>query len=92
VGGGKAVQGKNLLPKRWPIASFANDENLADRIGHRLLIGWVIALIGGIAGLFLSYWWDLPSGAAIVCTFGALLVLVSTYTLIRGPWARMAEE
>ena len=51
--------------------------NLADRIGGRLLIGWIIALIGGVAGLFLSFYWDLPSGAAIVCTFGVLLVLVS---------------
>src|SRR6266576_2786423 len=51
--------------------------NLARRISHRLLIGWVIALIGGIAGLFFSFWWDLPSGAAIVCTFGVLLILVS---------------
>src|SRR5436309_122110 len=57
--------------------------NLAQRIGNRLLIGWVIALIGGVAGLFLSYWWDLPSGAAIVCTFGALLILVAGYALIR---------
>ena len=51
--------------------------NLARRISNRLLIGWIIALIGGVAGLFLSFWWDLPSGAAIVCTFGALLILVS---------------
>jgi zinc/manganese transport system permease protein len=51
--------------------------NLARRTGNRLFIGWVIALIGGIAGLFLSFWWDLPSGAAIVCTFGALLILIS---------------
>jgi len=58
--------------------------NLARRIGNRLLIGWIIALIGGVAGLFLSYWWDLPSGAAIVCTFGALLIVVSGYALIRG--------
>jgi zinc/manganese transport system permease protein len=56
---------------------------LADRIGNRLLIGWVIALIGGIAGLFLSFWWDLPSGAAIVCTFGAILIIVSIYSLLR---------
>ena len=47
------------------------------RISRRLLIGWIIALIGGIAGLFLSFWWDLPSGAAIVCTFGAILILIS---------------
>jgi len=57
--------------------------NLADRIGNRLLIGWVIALIGGVAGLFLSFWWDLPSGAAIVCTFGILLVLISFVGLWR---------
>jgi zinc/manganese transport system permease protein len=57
--------------------------NLANRIGHRLLIGWMIALIGGVAGLFFSYWVDLPSGAAIVCTFGALLILVAIGTLFR---------
>jgi len=57
--------------------------NLARRIGPRLLIGWIIAWVGGIGGLFLSFWWDLPSGAAIVCTFGALLILVSFYVLVR---------
>src|SRR5213082_122533 len=57
--------------------------NLANRTGYRLLIGWVIALIGGVGGLFLSFWWDLPSGAAIVCTFGALLILVSLISLLR---------
>src|ERR1051325_3633593 len=55
--------------------------NLGQRTANRLLIGWVIALLGGIAGLFLSYWWDLPSGAAIVCTFGALLILISLFAL-----------
>jgi zinc/manganese transport system permease protein len=55
--------------------------NLAQRTGNRLLIGWFIALLGGIGGLFLSYWWDLPSGAAIVCTFGVLLILISIFAL-----------
>jgi zinc/manganese transport system permease protein len=57
--------------------------NLAGSLGRRLLIGWLIALIGGVGGLFLSFWWDLPSGAAIVCTFGALLILVSIISLLR---------
>src|SRR6058998_1057490 len=57
--------------------------SLARRTANRLLIGWFIALLGGVAGLFLSYWWDLPSGAAIVCTFGALLILVSLIGLAR---------
>jgi len=55
--------------------------NLAQRTANRLLVGWFIALLGGIAGLFLSYWWDLPSGAAIVCTFGALLIIISLFAL-----------
>src|SRR5947207_140036 len=66
--------------------------NLATRISHRLLIGWVIALIGGIAGLFLSFWWDLPSGAAIVCTFGAILIIVSIYGLLRARFRGVATR
>src|ERR1700682_3312789 len=56
--------------------------NLAGSLGRRLVIGWLIALIGGVGGLFFSFWWDLPSGAAIVCTFGALLILVSIISLL----------
>ena len=54
---------------------------VARRISHRLLIGWVVALIGGVGGLFFSFYGDLPSGAAIVCTFGVLLVLISILSL-----------
>ena len=57
--------------------------NLAGSLGRRLLIGWLIALLGGVGGLFFSFWWDLPSGAAIVCTFGALLIIVSLISLLR---------
>jgi zinc/manganese transport system permease protein len=57
--------------------------NLAGSLGRRLLIGWLVALLGGVGGLFFSFWWDLPSGAAIVCTFGALLILVSLISLLR---------
>jgi zinc/manganese transport system permease protein len=56
--------------------------NLARSIRARLLWGWIIATIGGIAGLFWSFYGDLPSGAAIVCTFGALLIAVSAIGLL----------
>ncbi|PYL79645.1 MAG: hypothetical protein DMF27_00600 [Verrucomicrobia bacterium] len=72
-----------LLVFSYLIAPAVCRINLADRIGNRLLIGWIIALIGGVAGLFLSFWWDLPSGAAIVCTFGAILIIISIYSLWR---------
>ena len=57
--------------------------NLARSLSNRLLIGWVIALLGGVAGLFLSFQWDLPSGAAIVCTFGVLLIVIGFAGLFR---------
>jgi zinc/manganese transport system permease protein len=72
-----------LLVFSYLIAPAVCGINLATRTGNRLLIGWIVALIGGIGGLFLSYWWDLPSGAAIVCTFGALLILISLVALFR---------
>ena len=78
-----------LLVFSYLIAPAVCGINLAQRTGNRLLIGWIVALIGGVAGLFLSYWWDLPSGAAIVCTFGALLIVVSGYAMIR---ARVRES
>lgn len=56
---------------------------LTRRIGLRLLIGWLVSVIGGIAGLYLSFYGKLPSGAAIACTFGALLALVAVATLFR---------
>ena len=56
---------------------------LTRRIALRLLIGWLVSLIGGIAGLYLSFYGDFPSGAAIVCTFGVLLALVALATLFR---------
>jgi hypothetical protein len=49
------------------------------------------ALSGSVAGLFLSYWWDLPSGAAIVCTFGALLILVSLLAFCRNRFQRLDD-
>lgn len=49
------------------------------RIGNsftsRMFIGWAISLIGGIVGLWISFYFDLPSGAAIVCTFGVLMFI-----------------
>jgi len=34
-----------------------------------------LSLIGGVTGLMVSFYQNLPSGAAIVCVFGVLLVL-----------------
>jgi zinc/manganese transport system permease protein len=72
-----------LLVFSYLIAPAVCAVSLARSISVRLLIGWGVSLVGSIAGLFLSYWWDFPSGAAIVCTLGAMLVLTSLRSLIR---------
>src|SRR5207302_9329079 len=71
-----------LLVFSYLIAPAVCGINLAQRIGPRLLIGWIVALVGGVAGVFLSYWWGFPFGAAVVFTFGALLISVGSYALL----------
>src|SRR5881628_582714 len=49
----------------------------ADRIGTRLAIGWTMGTLVSALGCYLSVQMDLPTGAAIVCTFGGVLVLMA---------------
>ena len=49
----------------------------ARRFGVRLAIGVALSLVGDVTGLMVSFYQDLPSGAAIVCVFGVLLVLTA---------------
>lgn len=43
---------------------------------NRLIIGWAIAALASVAGLWASYKMDLPTGAAIVVAAGLLLAIV----------------
>jgi zinc/manganese transport system permease protein len=58
---------------------------LARRWIDRLIVGWVVAALASLLGLWASYAMDLPTGAAIVCACGLLLVLVYIWAAIRGP-------
>lgn len=48
---------------------------LAKSIRQRLLIAWVVGVIVSSLGLLASWHWDLPTGPAIVATFGAAMAL-----------------
>jgi zinc/manganese transport system permease protein len=48
----------------------------ADRIGKRLAIGWTMGTLVSALGVYFSVLFDLPTGATIVCTFGAVLILM----------------
>ena len=58
---------------------------LATRLRWLMVIGWSIATGAGIAGLFASYEFDYPTGAAIVCALGAALLLTITGAAFRRP-------
>lgn len=49
----------------------------SSRIGPRLAIGWIMGTVVSMLGMYLSVLFDLPTGAAIVCTFGAALILMA---------------
>jgi zinc/manganese transport system permease protein len=48
----------------------------AERIGPRLAVGWTMGTLVSALGVYLSVTLDLPTGATIVCTFGAILALM----------------
>jgi zinc/manganese transport system permease protein len=49
----------------------------SERIGTRLAIGWTMGTIVSALGVYLSLKLDFPTGATIVCTFGAVLLLMA---------------
>ncbi len=59
---------------------------LATRLRVMLLIGWLVATIGGFAGLFASWHLNFPTGAAIVCVLGGVLILTALVArMVRNP-------
>jgi zinc/manganese transport system permease protein len=55
----------------------------ADRPARQLVIGWIAGVIASALGLVVSFAFDLPTGATMVCTFGAALVVAG---LLRPFW------
>ncbi len=50
---------------------------LARGVLSRLVIGWSLGLIASAFGILAAWTWDLPTGAAIVTTFGVMLAAVA---------------
>jgi zinc/manganese transport system permease protein len=56
----------------------------AETVGRRLAIGWTMGTVVSALGVYLSLKLDLPTGATIVCTFGAALaVMAAVRPLVR---------
>jgi zinc/manganese transport system permease protein len=57
----------------------------AESLSRQLAIGWVVGTLVSAAGLAASFVFDLPTGAAMVCAFGASLALAGViYPFLRG--------
>jgi len=54
------------------------------RLVTRLAIGWGMGAIVSAAGIYLSYLWDLPTGATIATTLGAALVMLAALRALIG--------
>lgn len=49
----------------------------SDHIKTRLLLGWTVGFLASILGMTVSYYLDFPTGASVVCMFGAILIFLS---------------
>lgn len=65
----------------------------ADSMPRQLAIGWAVGALASAAGLLASYAFDLPTGAAMVCTLAAALALAGLiYPLLRGQVRRSVGQ
>ena len=56
---------------------------LAEKLLPRMLIGWLTATCASVVGLYASYKLDWPTGAAIVCSLGAALLITAVASRLR---------
>jgi zinc/manganese transport system permease protein len=64
----------------------------AETIGRRLAIGWTMGTLVSALGCILSVQLDLPTGGAMVCTFGIVLVLMAALRAVWKPGSRRSEQ
>lgn len=50
----------------------------------RLIFGWGVGLAASVLGMAVSYFWDFPTGASVVCVFGVILLFLAFLTKLPG--------
>jgi len=73
-----------LMVFSYLIVPAACGTYLGGSLAARLAIGWVVATLASMGGLYASFKLDVPTGAAIVCALGLALLLAVLITKLRG--------
>lgn len=68
------------------ITPAATARLIANRMHTMILLAAIFGVLSGIAGFYLSYYLDIPSGASIVLTMSALFGIVFT---LKSAWLRV---
>lgn len=54
----------------------------SQKVGTRLAIGWAMGAVASLLGMYVSYRFDAPTGAAIICVFGGLLLVLALFRTV----------
>lgn len=73
-----------LLIFSYLVVPAASAMLLVRSLRARLILGWSIGACASLGGLSASALFDLPTGAAIVCAFGAIFLLTLCMCSLRG--------
>ena len=73
-----------LMVFSYLIVPAACGTYLAKSLPARLVIGWCVATLASVGGLYASFELDVPTGAAIVCVLGVTLLLAVIAQKFRG--------
>ena len=52
-------------------------------IRSRLIFGWIFGTVSSVLGIAVSYFLDFPTGASIVCSFGAILAALALIRMLK---------
>ncbi len=66
------------------ITPAATAQLLVRRMHHMMIVSALIGMISGVIGLYLSWQFNIPSGAIIVLTTTAVFLIVFAFTRLRG--------
>jgi manganese/iron transport system permease protein len=66
------------------ITPAATAQLLVRRMHHMMIVAALIGMVSGVIGLYLSWQFNIPSGAIIVLTTTAVFLIVFAFTRLRG--------